>query len=50
MIGPLGARSLFLLAHRGEGAPSTVKEAVSKADSEAMKKKLEEAGAKVEIK
>ena len=33
-----------------EGAPSTVKEAVSKADSEAMKKKLEEAGAKVEIK
>ena len=33
-----------------EGAPSTVKEAVSKADSEAMKKKLEDAGAKVEIK
>jgi large subunit ribosomal protein L7/L12 len=33
-----------------EGAPSTVKEAVSKADSETMKKKLEEAGAKVEIK
>jgi large subunit ribosomal protein L7/L12 len=33
-----------------EGAPATVKEAVSKADSETMKKKLEEAGAKVEIK
>ena len=33
-----------------EGAPSTVKEAVAKADSETMKKKLEDAGAKVEIK
>jgi len=33
-----------------EGAPSTVKEAVNKADSEAMQKKLEEAGAKVEVK
>ena len=33
-----------------EGAPQTVKEAVNKADSEAMKKKLEESGAKVEIK
>ena len=33
-----------------EGVPSTVKEAVSKADSEAIKKKLEESGAKVEIK
>jgi large subunit ribosomal protein L7/L12 len=33
-----------------EGAPSTVKEAVSKADSETIKKKLEDAGAKVEIK
>jgi large subunit ribosomal protein L7/L12 len=32
-----------------EGAPSTVKEAVSKADTETMKKKLEDAGAKVEI-
>src|SRR5256886_4612502 len=32
-----------------EGAPSTVKEAVSKADSEAMKKKLEDAGAKLEV-
>ena len=32
------------------GVPATVKEAVSKADSETMKKKLEEAGAKVEIK
>ena len=32
-----------------EGAPSTVKEAVSKADSETMKKKLEDAGAKVEV-
>lgn len=33
-----------------EAVPATVKEAVSKADSDAMKKKLEEAGAKVEIK
>ena len=33
-----------------EGVPSVVKEGVNKADSENMKKKLEEAGAKVEIK
>ena len=33
-----------------EGVPSLVKEGVNKADSENMKKKLEEAGAKVEIK
>lgn len=33
-----------------EGAPSTVKEGVSKADAEAMKKKLEDAGAKAAIK
>ena len=33
-----------------DGAPKTVKEGVSKADGETMKKKLEEAGAKVEIK
>jgi large subunit ribosomal protein L7/L12 len=33
-----------------EGVPSLVKEGVAKADSEAMKKKLEEAGAKVEVK
>ncbi len=33
-----------------DGAPKTVKEAVSKADAEAAKKKLEEAGAKVEVK
>jgi large subunit ribosomal protein L7/L12 len=33
-----------------EGVPGTVKEGVNKADSEAMKKKLEDAGAKVEIK
>ena len=33
-----------------DGAPKPVKEAISKADSEAAKKKLEEAGAKVEIK
>ena len=33
-----------------DGAPKTVKEAVSKADAEEMKKKLEEAGAKVELK
>ncbi len=33
-----------------EGVPKPVKEAVSKEDAEAMKKKLEEAGAVVEIK
>ena len=33
-----------------EGAPSTLKEAVSKDEAEDLKKKLEEAGAKVEIK
>ena len=33
-----------------EGVPSLVKEGVAKADSEAMKKKLEDAGAKVEVK
>ena len=33
-----------------EGVPSLVKESVNKADSEAMKKKLEDAGAKVEVK
>ncbi len=33
-----------------EGVPSTVKEAVSKADAETIKKKLEDAGAKVAIK
>ncbi len=33
-----------------EGAPSTVKEAVSKAEAEDLKKQLEEAGATVEVK
>jgi large subunit ribosomal protein L7/L12 len=33
-----------------EGAPKTLKEGVSKADAEDMKKKLEEAGAKIELK
>jgi large subunit ribosomal protein L7/L12 len=33
-----------------DGAPKPVKEGVSKADADAAKKKLEEAGAKVEIK
>ncbi len=33
-----------------EGAPSTVKEAASKADAEEFKKQLEEAGATVELK
>ena len=32
-----------------EGAPKTVKEGVNKADSEAIKKKLEAVGAKVEL-
>jgi len=33
-----------------DGAPKAVKEGVSKADAESAKKKLEEAGAKVELK
>ena len=33
-----------------DGAPATVKEGVSKADADAIKAKLEEAGASVEIK
>ena len=33
-----------------DGAPKTVKEAMPKADAEAAKKKLEEAGAKAELK
>ncbi|KAA0876229.1 50S ribosomal protein L7/L12 [Nitrincola tapanii] len=33
-----------------DGAPSTVKEGVSKEEAEALKKELEEAGAKVELK
>ncbi len=33
-----------------DGAPSTVKEGVNKADAADMKKKLEEAGAKVDLK
>ena len=33
-----------------EGAPSTVKEGAAKAEAEDMKKQLEEAGAKVELK
>ncbi len=33
-----------------EGAPKAVKEGISKADAEELKKKLEEAGATVEIK
>ena len=33
-----------------DGAPKTVKEGVNKADAEAIKKKLTEAGAKVDVK
>jgi large subunit ribosomal protein L7/L12 len=33
-----------------EGVPSTVKEGISKADSDKIKKSLEDAGAKVEVK
>ena len=33
-----------------EGAPKTLKEAISKDEAEELKKKLEEAGAKVELK
>ncbi len=33
-----------------EGAPKSVKESVSKAEAEDMKKKLEEAGAQIELK
>ena len=33
-----------------DGAPKAVKEAIAKADAEALKKQLEDAGAKVELK
>ncbi len=33
-----------------DGAPKPIKEGISKADAEAIKKKMEEAGAKIEIK
>ena len=33
-----------------DGAPKAIKEGINKADSESIKKKMEEAGAKVEIK
>jgi large subunit ribosomal protein L7/L12 len=33
-----------------DGAPKPIKEGISKADAEAIKKKMEEAGAKVELK
>ena len=33
-----------------EGAPTTMKEGLSKDDAEAMKKQVEEAGGKVELK
>ncbi|MBU3693298.1 MAG: 50S ribosomal protein L7/L12 [Rhodocyclaceae bacterium] len=33
-----------------DGAPKPVKEAISKADAESLKKQLEDAGAKVEVK
>ena len=33
-----------------DGAPKPLKEGISKADAEAIKKKMEEAGAKIEIK
>ena len=33
-----------------DGAPKPVKEGINKADAEALKKKLEDAGAKVEVK
>ena len=33
-----------------EGVPSTIKESVNKADSDKIKKSLEDAGAKVEVK
>ena len=33
-----------------DGAPKPIKEGISKADAEEIKKKLEEAGAKVELK
>ena len=35
---------------RVDNAPKTLKEAVAKAEAEEMKKKLEEVGAKIELK
>ena len=47
VVGGLGLKEAKELV---EGAPSTIKEAVSKEESEDIKKQLEEAGAAVEVK
>ena len=49
-IGLLPDGGHFLVMDLVEGVPSTVKEGVSKTDADTIKKKLEEAGAKVAIK
>ena len=45
-----GVTAAAPVAAAAAGPPSTIKDGVNMADSEAMKKKLEEASAKVEIK
>ncbi len=50
VVRELTGRGLADAKNLVEAAPKTVKEGVSKADAEDMKKKLEEAGAKVTLK
>ena len=45
-----GVSAAAMAAPAVEGAPSTLKEAVSKDEAEALKKQIEEAGGKVELK
>ena len=52
---PIGIREITGLGLKEakdlvEGVPSTVKDGVNKADAEKIKKSLEDAGAKVEVK
>ena len=50
LLGPVTGLGLKEAKDLVDGAPKAVKEGVSKADAEALKKQLEDAGAKVEVK
>ena len=50
LVKELTGRGLKEAKELVDGAPSTVKESLAKADAEGMKKQLEEAGAEVELK
>ena len=50
LVKELTGRGLKEAKERVDGAPSTLKEGLAKADAEGLKKQLEEAGAEVELK